>query len=62
MSHRVRPQSAIRIFAWPIAIGVAALIGLVLGLTGDGARDLAAWILLGIGPVVVIAALLGRTS
>ncbi|WBY16744.1 hypothetical protein PF049_00825 [Erythrobacteraceae bacterium WH01K] len=44
------------IFAWPLALGIACLAGLVLGLTGDGWRDLAAWLLLGAMPLVILAA------
>lgn len=49
-----------RTFGWPLGIGVASLAGLVLGLTGDGWRDLAAWLLLGIAPAIVLAAWLRR--
>ena len=38
---RARPLSAI--FAWPLAIFVIGLAGLVVALTGDGWRDAAAW-------------------
>ena len=33
-------------------------IPFVLGLTGDGLRDLACWVLLGLAPLVIMAALL----
>jgi len=63
MSHRTRHrQSTATVFRWPIAIGVASIAGLVLGLTGDDARDLLAWILVGIAPAVIFAALVRRTS
>lgn len=63
MNHRTRHrQSNAQVFAWPAAIGLAAIAGLVLGLTGDGARDLAAWILVGIAPLTLAAALLRRSS
>lgn len=63
MSHRTsHRQSTAQVFAWPAAIGCAAIAGLVLGLTGDGLRDLAAWLLVGIAPLTIIAALLRRTS
>lgn len=45
-SNRVPRQSLRRIFAWPAVIAVTSIIGLILGLTGDGWRDWAAWILL----------------
>lgn len=38
---RARPLSSI--FAWPLAIFVAGLAGLVIALTGDGWRDIASW-------------------
>lgn len=41
------------IFAWPIAIATLSLIGLIAGLTGDGARDVLAWLLLGSAPVTI---------
>lgn len=63
MSHRTsRRQTTAQVFAWPAAIGCAAIAGLVLGLTGDGLRDLAAWLLVGIAPLTIIAALLRRSS
>ena len=62
MSHRtLHQQSTGRIFRWPIAIGVASIAGLVLGLTGDGLRDVAAWVLVGIAPAVLIVGLLRRS-
>ncbi|HSJ78710.1 MAG TPA: hypothetical protein VK913_08250, partial [Erythrobacter sp.] len=39
--NRARPLSAI--FAWPLAIFVIGLTGLIVALTGDGWRDAAAW-------------------
>lgn len=45
MSSRSRSTAAI--FAWPLVIGMLSLVGLVAGLTGGGARDVAAWTLLG---------------
>lgn len=47
MSAQPRSLSTLAIFAWPIVIGTASLLGLVVGLTGEGARDIAAWGLLG---------------
>lgn len=38
---RARPLAAI--FAWPLAIFVIGIAGLVIALTGDGWRDAAAW-------------------
>jgi hypothetical protein len=38
---RTRPIAAI--FAWPLAIFIIGLAGLIVALTGDGWRDTAAW-------------------
>jgi hypothetical protein len=43
-----------RIFAWPGAIALLSLIGLIAGLVGDGAMDLLAWAGLA-APVLAIA-------
>lgn len=42
------PQSLRHIFLAPFILAVCGLTGLILGLTGDGWRDIAAWILLGL--------------
>ena len=49
------------IFAVPAAIGAASLLGLFLGLTGDGLGDLFAWLLVGLAPFTIAAALLRRS-
>ena len=49
------------IFAVPAAIGAASLLGLFLGLTGDGLGDLFAWLLVGLAPLT-LAAVLQRRS
>tara|TARA_R110002072_G_scaffold22383_15_gene78165 strand:+ start:4597 stop:4803 length:207 start_codon:yes stop_codon:yes gene_type:complete len=59
---RISRQTTARIFLWPLALGVASLAGLILGLTGDGWRDIAAWLLLGLCPLVILGALLRRPS
>lgn len=41
------------IFAWPLALFLTGLTGLVIALTGDGWRDAAAWLALG-APVAVV--------
>lgn len=48
------------IFAWPLLLALASLAGLILGLTGDGVRDMLAWLLLGTVPVAVATAWLRR--
>jgi len=50
-------QSLLRIFAAPLLIALATIAGLVLGLTGNGGRDVAAWTLTGIAPLMILAAL-----
>lgn len=57
-----RRNSNARVFVWPLLIGLASLLGLVLGLTGDGFRDLACWVLLGLAPLVITVALLRRRT
>ncbi|WP_279349417.1 hypothetical protein [Erythrobacter litoralis] len=49
-----------RVFAMPLVLLAATLVGLVLGLTGDGLRDVAAWILVGL-PLALLALFLFRT-
>lgn len=48
-----KPQSLRRIFAVPLLLALLSIAGLVVALTGDGWRDGAAWIALGI-PVLVV--------
>lgn len=54
-----RHASTARIFAWPAAIALATLAGLVAGLNGTGAYDIAAWI--GVGLPLLALALAWRT-
>jgi cyanate permease len=51
-SKRSMPLRAI--FAWPAAISLLGIIGLVSALTGDGWRDGLSWLALG-APVAVLA-------
>ena len=53
-------NSALRVFAIPLAVGVASIVGLLLGLTGDGLRDAAAWLLVGLAPLTILSALMRR--
>ncbi|MCA0978795.1 hypothetical protein LCM19_10505 [Qipengyuania flava] len=57
-SARRKPSA---IFAIPLLIGMALLAGLILGLTGEGARDALAWALAGLAPVTLFFGLLRRT-
>jgi len=49
-----RSRSLSEVFAWPLAIFILGVAGLVIALTGDGWRDAAAWAAL-LAPVLVIA-------
>lgn len=63
MSHRTRHnQGLAAIFGWPLLIGLATLAGLVIGLLDDGWPDGVAWLLVGLGPLIVGARLLRRSS
>lgn len=42
-------------FAWPLLIGAASVAGLVLALLGEGAADVAGWLLLGVPIIAVLA-------
>ncbi len=54
-------MNAMRIFAVPALLAAASLAGLVVALTGDGWRDVAAWAALA-APIAAIAlAYLNRT-
>lgn len=50
-----RARSLTAIFAWPLALFVLGLAGLVIALTGDGWRDAAAWAALA-APLVAVSA------
>lgn len=50
-----RTRSLTATFAWPLALFVLGLAGLVIALTGDGWRDAAAWAALA-APLVAVAA------
>jgi hypothetical protein len=42
------------VFAIPLALATVTIVGLVAGLTGEGAPDLLAWLFLAI-PILVLA-------
>ena len=48
-----KPGSLRAIFALPVALALVSIVGLVVALTGDGLRDVAAWAALAI-PVLVV--------
>jgi hypothetical protein len=56
------PQSLRQIFAWPLAIAVVSVVGLVAALTGDGLRDVLSWIALGVPILAVAWAMRARRS
>ena len=53
-TDRIGPQSALRTLATPLVLAVASLVGLVIGLTGEGWRDALSAILLFL-PLAVFA-------
>ncbi|WP_338445398.1 hypothetical protein V5F89_09420 [Pelagerythrobacter marensis] len=53
--QRRTPRGPARVFAIPAAIFAASGAGLVLGLTGDGLRDAAAWLFLSL-PLLALGA------
>lgn len=55
---RFRPIAAI--FAWPLALFVLGLAGLIIALTGDGWRDAAAWAALAAPVLAVVWAIRAR--
>ncbi|MBX7501694.1 hypothetical protein K3181_09590 [Qipengyuania sp. YG27] len=59
MKGQSRPTRTI--FTIPAAIGASSLLGLFLGLTGDGLGDLFAWLLVGLAPFTMAAVLLRRS-
>lgn len=48
------------ILVWPLALALASLGGLILGLVGDGLPDVASWLLLGTLPLIIALAWLRR--
>ena len=52
--RRLQRASIAGVFAVPAALLIATIAGLVIGLTGDGARDAAAWALLAL-PLLALA-------
>ncbi|MEN3973403.1 hypothetical protein WJS89_12060 [Sphingomicrobium sp. XHP0235] len=53
--HRRTPRASLHsVFAIPLALLLATIVGLVSGLTGSGLRDVLAWVLLGV-PLFALA-------
>jgi hypothetical protein len=48
--------------AVPFAIGVISLVGLVVGLLGDGLLDMGSWLALGVPAAAIIWALASRRT
>lgn len=57
---RVRSLSLGAIFAWPLAVFLLGLVGLVSALTGDGWRDGLSWLALAAPVAAVIWAMRAR--
>lgn len=55
-------RSTAAIFAWPIAIFLLGLVGLVVALTGDGWRDAASWLALAAPVLAAVWAMRARRS
>ncbi len=63
MSERPKQSLPLRaIFAWPAAIFLLGLVGLVSALTGDGWRDALAWLSLAVPVAAIIWAMRARRS
>lgn len=61
VSRRIGPQRAASVLAVPVLLLVASLTGLILGLTGDGWRDVAASLLLALPVLIFLRSWLRRT-
>lgn len=55
-----QPRRLSDILAWPLALFLAGVLGLVIALTGDGWRDAAAWAALSTSVLVVVWTTLTR--
>ena len=61
MRHKPR-NTLLQTFAIPLTLAIATVAGLILGLTGDGWRDLASWLLLIVSLLPIRAAFARRRS
>lgn len=59
-SRRIGPRAAGGVLAMPALLLVASLVGLILGLTGDGWRDVAASLLLALPVLIFLCSWLSR--
>ena len=63
MSNRSNRNFALRvIFAWPLAIFLLGIVGLVSALTGDGWRDGLSWLALAAPVAALVWAMRARQS
>lgn len=60
-SRRIAPRGAAGVLAAPALLLVASLVGLILGLTGDGWRDVAASLLLALPVLLFVRSWLRRS-
>ncbi|WP_206436025.1 hypothetical protein [Altericroceibacterium xinjiangense] len=56
MKPRRPARSLGQAFAWPLVLAISTVAGLLLGLTGDGLPDFAAWVLLASAPAALVVA------
>ncbi|HWT70910.1 MAG TPA: hypothetical protein VN361_01855 [Oxalicibacterium sp.] len=50
-------RNDIRIWRWPLILGVASLAGLISALVGDDAYDILSWCLLALPLIAIVRAL-----
>ena len=55
-----RARTTAAIFAWPLAMFIIGVAGLIVALTGDGWRDAAAWVALAAPLAAVVWAMARR--
>ncbi len=61
VSRRIGPQRAASVLAIPALLLIASLTGLILGLTGDGWRDVAASLFLALPVLIFLRSWLRRS-
>ena len=60
-SRRIGPQRTASVLAAPVLLLAASLTGLILGLTGDGWRDIAASLFLALPVLIFLRSWLRRS-